>query len=190
MGKGAKKVKETADQKAAARVGVEQWNEYAQKWAPKIQQWAGGIAADKAVDKDIVQGITNADLAQATQGVERGVTMTGMNPNSGRAMKVVAGLNDTAATAGSGAAVTATQGVESNQIAGLQQVANVGMGQKTEALDSMYDIAGRSVNEAINNAGFKQQSHQATTNMIMSGAGAAAGMAWDKYKKDKETEND
>ena len=182
--KGSGKVEETADQVAQSEVAVEQWNEYATDWAPKIQTWAKDIAADKTAEKDRAAGIVNADVAQKMAGAEKALTMTGMNPNSGKAVKALSTASDVGADISGAATVTAKQGIDSNRVAGLQQVANIGMGQKTEAIEGMGTIAENSVKDAITKAGLDQQSHMADVGLGMSIAGTAAGVGMDYFSSE------
>ncbi len=190
MGKsGSSKVEETAAEKADARVAVDQWNEYVTTWAPKIQNWAADVASDKSAEKATARGITNADLAQATKGMGMKMARSGVNPNSGKAIMALEDTTNRIASAGAGAQVSATQGVDNAQLTGLQQVANIGMGQQTEAVDSMGDIARQSSAEAINKAANDQQEKYTNREMAMAVAGTAAGslakMNWSKKVPDQ-----
>jgi len=173
-------VKETAAQKADAEVGVKEWNTYVTDFAPVIQRWSQGVAADKTADKEIARGITNADLSQATSGMEKTLTRSGINPNSGKAIMALEEAEDDIGSAGAGASVSATRGVDDTQLAGMNQVANIGMGQKTEAVEGIGDVARESVSDEINRMFNKQQSRFANIDTAMAGAGILAGMDWSK----------
>lgn len=183
MGKKPKTPPPTAQEQMAGRVAVEQWNEYATRWHEPIMTWAAGVAKDKAPDAARATGIVNADLAQASAGLERRMAAGGMGPNSGRVVSGVADAADTAALAGAGAKVSAGQGVDDARLFGLQQVANIGMGQKTTAVDGLHDIAQQSVRKSLSEAIDKQQRRADTANFVGGMAGVAAGVAQADWKK-------
>ncbi len=175
MGKsGSAEVKETAAEKADAEISVSQWNDYVTDVAPKVQRWAADVNKDKSADREIARGITNADIAQATKGIDK--QFTGMNPNSGQAAMMLNEVSDEIGAAGSGAAVEATQGVDNSQIAQKMQVANIGMGQKTEAVEGIGDIARQSTQRAITTASNKLSERMNNVNTGFAAAGTLAGM--------------
>lgn len=176
MGKGPKPPKPTAGENATAKVNVEGWNEYATKWHEPILTWAKGVAADKTPEMRRATAITNADLAQQSTGVEKAVAGGGMSPNSGRAFGAVSDASTLTGTAGAGAAVKARQGVEDARLAGMQQVAAIGSGQKTSAVQGLQEIARDSVNSSIAEAMDKQQGRSDRAGMVAGTAGVAAGV--------------
>lgn len=175
MGKGPKTPPPTAQENAAGKVAVGQWNEYVTQWHRPIMDWAQNVNKDKTPEMGKATGITNADLAQQSAGAEKRIAAGGMSPNSGRVMGAAAELETVTGTTGSGAAVSARQGVEDARLSGLQQVANVGMGQKTEAVAGLNEVAAESVNSAITNAVTKQQGRFDKANAIGGMAGVVAG---------------
>lgn len=188
MGCGSKaptEVEETAAQKADAEVNVKDWNDYVINVAPKIKAYADEIASDKTAEKEQAAGIVNADVAQKMADAEKSLTRTGMNPNSGKAISALAKSGDIGAKVESAAQVSTEQGIDSNQVAGLQQVSQIGMGQKVDAIDGMGNIAESSVREAISDASSDLSSHYDNLSLGMSAAGVAAGAGMDYFANKK-----
>lgn len=176
MGDGPETPGATASEKAAGKVHVEQWNEYATNFHEPIMRWSKSIAKDKTPEMDQATGITNADLAQQTAGVEKRLA-SGMNPNSGKGFGALQTVASVEGEAGSGAAVKTRQGVEDKQLADFGEVANVGMGQKAVATRGINDIAASSVDEAIGDSLRKQGRRNDNVNFITGMGGVAAGVA-------------
>ncbi len=188
MGKGPKTPAPTAAEEANADVAREQWNEYVTQWHQPIMTWAKGVAQDPADKVGQATGITNADLAQQSKGMERAVGGSPVNPNSGRAVGAVSRAADLQAKTGAGAQVAARQGVEDARLQGMQQVANIGMGQKTEAVEGIGDIARQATGRAIADAWDTRQSRATTAGAVAGMAGVAAGIGMDTAGQKRLTE--
>ena len=181
MGKKPKDPKPTAQEIAAGKIAVDQWNEYATKWQQPIKRWAADVAGDKTNQMAQATGITNADLAQQAAGNERGMTAAGFDPNSGKMIAALSGTTDAQAKVGGGAAATARQGVEDARLSGLQAIGAIGMGQKADATAGINQIAAESVARQNLGALTDQQNRFARNNMIGGMAGVAAGAGVEAY---------
>jgi hypothetical protein len=171
----------TASEIAAGSVAREQWNEYVDKWHKPVMEWAGRVGTEKAAatDERMLRGIGSADLAQANRSLR-----PASDPSHGRTLAGMQQAWGAAGNAGAGMATAARLGSQDNRIAALTQVANLGMGQKTQALAGINDVAQTSVTKAIRSAANDFSQENVNRGMVAGLGGTAAGVAYE-YNRGK-----
>lgn len=157
MGKGAKKVKETKEQKQYAKIAAEQWNRYQDAFVDVENEYirqAHKMGDEQNYDKITGAANTTSNSATSTalNDVQKGLSSRGINPNTGKATSIT---NDIVMSGANKESQTAAQGnhnVTQRYTGNLQNVVAMGQGQKTTATAGLQDIAAASGLEARNNA--------------------------------------
>lgn len=168
-------VKDSEDQKAMAQVAKEKWATYTVDFMPVENAWMsdiGGWNNERNYTK--AAGVGNTSVNKAY-----GHAMSQLLTQGGNTGRLNAGINDMAVKQ-NGARVDTQSRMQVNQqaryIQGLQNVANVGLGKETQAVNSMYDAA------ALSNS-YNQQAAQNDFNETMAnrqaiGMGIGAATRW------------
>lgn len=180
MGGGSNKVKETANEKAAAEVAKANWDLYDSElkgFEDTLIQKVGNFTSDSnmANAKSTVDVQYAGAFSDARQGTAAGLSASGVNPNSGKFKKKLSAMGvDQAITQGD-TATRAQSGEQDKYIAGLQDVTALGMGQKAEALAGLSDSANLSQQKAISDStnSFNRSAANAQLFGSLAGAGAA-----------------
>lgn len=178
---GDNEIKETAEEKALAKISAEQWNQYQERFRPFEDQWIADTKMD-AGDQAKMAGQVNAGVGAAFD--ERQATAetanfnAGMDPSSGRFKAAVSGLSEQRGTATAKATTAASQAVDDQTYQGLQSAVAMGRGQSAEALRDMTSLASDATAAAIGDA----QNAQNTRSSYASSAMTAVGMGLAGWK--------
>ncbi len=156
-GGGGVDIKDSEDQKAMAQIAKEKWQLYQSKFVPQENAWMADVASWNDADKyDQAAGKANAGTNSAY-----GHAMQQLLSQGGNTGRINAGINDLAL----GMANTRNENTNRMQIsqqdqyvAGLQNIAQVGLGKETQALSTMSDAAN------ISNAYAQQQAASDASN--------------------------
>lgn len=176
---GSSEVKETAQEKAAAEVANKQWNLYQTELKPFENMFIERTEGlNDAGEYDKIAGETNLQYQQAFGNAReqsaQALTSQGVDPSSG---KFQGAMDDLTQDQVAGQIDTTNRAQISQQdkyIAGLQDVAALGAGQKAEALAGFQSIASASGQKAQQDAIRSQQENQATAGLVGTALGAAA----------------
>lgn len=187
-GGGDTKVKPTAAQVAQEEVAWQGWQDYKNILRPaenKFMQKVDDLNSSQKYDD--VAGTTNLGYQKQFGEVRRatasGLAEAGVDPSSGRfnaAMKSVASDQMTGLT---DATSRAQVSQADKYVAGLQDIAALGSGQKADALQSFSSLASSSLAKAKSDAQAaytKQQGNSAIAGGVMGAAGAYAMHKWNK----------
>lgn len=178
MGKGgSNEVKETAAQKAQAEVAKKQWDLYQsdlRQYEDIFMNKVDNLNSQEQYDK--IAGTAALGTAQsfgaARQGLSDGMAASGIDPTSGRYQEAMRDLETEQALSQTDNVNRAQSSQQDRYVAGLQDVASIGQGQKAEALQGYSDLAASSLSKAASNAQAALATKQATSGAIGSLAGA------------------
>jgi len=178
-GGGSNEVKETQAQKEAARVAAKQWDLYQNDF--------------KQFEDNFIERVdsfnSNENMADTKQSAELGyardygdvreqsaqvLSSSGVVPTSGKFQAQMAELSTDQATS-QGDTVNRAQASEQDKyVAGLSDVAAIGMGQKADALEGMGDVANTSLSKATADA--EADFNKRSSNLQLAGAAAGVGL--------------
>ncbi|EOV3369952.1 hypothetical protein AAGU66_08610 [Edwardsiella ictaluri] len=190
MGKGGStEIRETSQEKAAAEVALEQWKLYRQELRPfedLFIQKVGELNAEGRYDR--LAGEVNLGYQQAFGHARKqtadALSASGVDPGSG---KFRAALRDSVSDQVVGQIDTVNRGQSSQQeshIAGLQDVAAIGSGQKADTLGGFNDIAGAAQSRAASDAYTHINDRLALGGAVGTGIGIATRSYGTPEKKD------
>ncbi len=187
MGGGSKEVAETELEKTTAKIAMNKFDTYLDKYRPaenqfmsKVerlnssnQQYQAGVLAKRSVSSEFGKAVINNAKQMSTMSI---------NPNSAK----FKGVLSRTARKGASAELDTTARVQASQsdryIAGKKSVVAMGQGKEAEAISGLSDVASTSGAYARQSAA----NEQFNTNMVGEVAGSAigAGMAYYGNKKD------
>ena len=175
---GDNEVKDTPEQKYAAKIAAEKWNFAQKELAPLEDEYMASVdQMDSESNMSYIRGRTMQAQTQALSGAQDqmgdGLDRAGINPNSGRAQGEQFGLSQDVAESG-GETLGRAQFEQDNQkVMGLQNVTAIGQGQSGQAQAGISRLAQESSNDAINNA--SQAFNRRSANLQLVGSLAGAG---------------
>ncbi|QKJ87395.1 hypothetical protein PMPD1_2453 [Paramixta manurensis] len=179
MGKGgSSEVKETSAEKENAQIAKENWDLYSNELRPYENLFMDKVDDLNNTDKyDNLAAGTNVSyqqqFGQVKQGTADNLAASGVDPSSG---KFQSAMQDITGNQVAGLIDTTNRAQTSQQdkyVAGLQDVASMGSGQKADALSGFSNIAANAQNKALQDAQAAQASQQATAGLVGAGLGAA-----------------
>lgn len=179
MGKsgGSNEVKETEAQKAQAEVANKQWGLYQsdlRQYEDIFMKKVDNLNSQEQYDK--LAGTSALGTAQsfgsARQGLSDNLAASGVDPTSGRYQDAMKDLETDQALSQTDTTNRAQSSQQDKYVAGLQDVASIGQGQKAEALQGYSNLAEISLNKSAMNAQTALATKQATSNAMGSLAGA------------------
>lgn len=186
MGKGAKKLDETEQERALAEIAAQRFNRYKEVFAPLEDQYiqqvfdvrdqsnyenAGGIAASQ-FQREFQTGQDKLSDQMFQQGVD---------PSSGAFQENSAALRRAQAV-GQGLGVSGAKVANTDRFyQGLRGVMAIGQGQSADAIEGMAGIARQSQETAIKSAQSAFDSNKA----VRSGVGGVLGYAASPYVDSK-----
>lgn len=195
MGKGgSNEVKETEAQKAQAEVAQKQWDLYKtdlQQYEDIFMDKVDALNNENEYDK--LAGTAALGTAQsfgsARQGLADNLAASGVDPTSGRYQEVMKDLETDQALSQTDTTNRAQSSQQDKYVAGLQDVASIGQGQKAEALQGYSDLASSSLNKAAVNAQTALANKSAGLRTVGSLAGAYGSYQLEQNRKAQEAFN-
>lgn len=181
-GGGSSEIKETEDQRAAAEVAAKQWNMYQQELKPyenlfmeKVDQLNHPGEYDKLA-AEVGLGYASA-FGEARQQAGAELAAAGVDPTSGKYQSSMDELTSEQMLGQADTVARAQTSQQDKYVAGLQDIAAIGQGQKAESLQGYQNISSMAHNKAANEAQVAHNkslsNRQATGNLVGSVAGAA-----------------
>ena len=164
---GGNEIKETAAQREAMRVAIDQWNWHVTKGKPFENAFVTRAGQSTAAAEGQAAGAANADVAQAL-----GMATKRVDPNQGSAMSTP---HLKAAGAGASAIPRATQAVDDYRTSLIRGYTEMLRGGVPNINQGYLREAQSSGEMAAVEAGIRQQNRAMTMNAIGSAAGAIAG---------------
>ncbi|OEE65846.1 hypothetical protein A1OO_08540 [Enterovibrio norvegicus FF-33] len=176
---GSNEVKETSAQIAASEVAQKQWEIYENELSQHIDVFRGRINNFRA-DANMSERGSNVNLAYQdafsnTKGdAAKAMAASGVDPSSGKFTQTMAQMSTEQGT-GTTDTVNRAQAAEQDKyIAGLSDYVAMGVGEQSDALQGLSDVASLSTQKAINDAAtaFNKRS----SNLQLAGAAAGVGL--------------
>ena len=182
MGKKSGEIKETAQQKALADIGMQQVQDFKQRWAPKIKQLSEGVVAAGAPGsferrRAAAMGLTDtaARFAGANEKLDKSAAQAGVLGSSKNKLAIT-GMGGDQATSAAHSAVAADQSADNNYVAGLQRVTALARGEKANALNGLAQSAASSGRQAAADAEISLQNRIGEAAFAGKLIGGAAGL--------------
>lgn len=184
-GGGSNKIEETAQQKAQAEVAMKQWQLYQEKLKPQENRFLKQV--DKLNDPQQYERAAStsnlgymAQFGQARQQQAQQMAAQGINPADAKFRQAI----DDTGTEQQAGQTDNTSRYQVNQadryVAGLQDVAALGSGQKADALKGFSNLADASLQRAwadAQNTMIRRNDQSSAAGTLMGAAGAGA-LAW------------
>lgn len=166
-------VEETPDQIQEQQNNAKLWNYYQTSYKPFIDKYIARQTSNAASDAEVKKaaGQVNAEVMKGVTGAAGGPPGQPNTVNMTRQM-------DTAAEISTAGQSNAAGKVKQRQMGSLQNIVDIGRGQQTNAMQAQEEIAGQSVQSAIQNkeADLRLQGAEENAAGSIIGAGAAVGM--------------
>ena len=178
-------VKDTPEQRHAAKVAAEKWNFAQGALAPLENEYMARVEdMDSSGRKSYVRGAASqASQAQLSNGMaDIGMQLGqgGINPNSGRWSGTMADYGQGVAMSGGETMGRAQFQNASEQVRGLQNIVAIGSGQEGQAQAGLGQIAAQSAADARGDAVNSYNRRSANLQLLGSVAGAGANFAMGK----------
>lgn len=181
MGGSSNKVEETAAEKAASKVAVEQWNLYEselKQYEDIFMQRVDNFNSESnmADAKASVDLNYNKQFGEARQQTADKMLASGVDPSSGKFKGTLSDLATDQALSQGDSINRAQVNEQDKYVVGQQDVVAIGMGQKAEGLAGMDSTASLSASKAINDAqvAFNRRSANQQFAGTIAGMGVAA----------------
>ncbi len=191
MGKGgSNEIKETSQEVELSRIAQEELQHYQSTFVPLENKWMADIpvtAAEKSRATGQVAAETGLTFDNAAKQAQEKSTMMGVDPSSGQARGLSAGITLNRAKATGRALSSTDQAMDDQKYQGLQNAVNIGRGQATTAMKDTATIAGDASRMAINDAYGANESSNSLKSSAMSAAGMGLAGWQNSGKKDPES---
>lgn len=181
MGGSSNKVEETAAEKAASKVAVEQWNLYdseLKQYEDIFMQRVDNFNSESnmADAKASVDLNYSKQFGEARQQTADKMLASGVDPSSGKFKGTLSDLATDQALSQGDSINRAQVNEQDKYVVGQQDVVAIGMGQKAEGLAGMDSTASMSTSKAINDAqvSFNRRSSNAQLVGTLAGMGVAS----------------
>ncbi|MCD9525534.1 hypothetical protein [Photobacterium carnosum] len=184
MGGGGKnKVEETTAQKSAAEVANRQWSTYKNDLKgfedTFIQRVDNYNSSSNMAKTKQDTGLAYAkNFSDSRSAANQQLTASGIDPSSSKYQQVMAEMSSEQAIEQADTVNRAQTAEQDKHMAGLQDVTAIGMGQKSESLAGMGDVATSSMRKASSDAQNAFNRGSANNQLIgtVAGAGVSAGL--------------
>lgn len=178
-GGGGNQIKETPLQKTQAAVASEQWKDYEKRWLPVQQFFIRRTEGSEPSTKGLLEGRANADIqgryGNAETGLNASLGARGAVAGSGKSIFGNARLaGDKASSLGS-TLNNVDDAVTRHYLGGLQDIVQLGRGQRATSDSALSDIAGLSGQQAAAQAQIAEQDAAGLGEAIGTGVGTAGG---------------
>ncbi|UKA03859.1 hypothetical protein [Photobacterium damselae] len=182
-GRKSQEVPETTAQKTQAEVANKQWDLYENElkgFENKFIQRVDNFNSSSKMEKTKqTAGLSYASsFGHARKQLDQSMTANGVDPSSQKFQNAQANLSDDQGLELSDTVNRAQSSEQDKYLAGLQDVAAMGMGQKSDALGSIGDVANASLRKATSDA-YDSFNRRAANNQLIgtvTGAGVSAGL--------------
>lgn len=178
MGGGSNEIEETAAQKAAAEVAKKQWDLYNNElkgFEDTFMQRVDSFNSDSNMDavKQDTDLAYAKNFSEAKNQAATDMAAQGIDPSSAKFGETLSKMTSDQVVQQADTVNRAQTAEQDKHVAGLQDVVALGMGQKSEALAGMGDVADASLRKATQDAQDAFNKRAATQQLIGSAAGAA-----------------
>lgn len=178
-GGGSNEVQETAAQVAAADVANKQWAIYNNElkgfedtFIQRVDSFnSAQNMAETKQDTDLAYAKSFSD---ARSGAKDGLAASGVDPSSSKYQETMTDISSDQTVQQADTVNRAQTAEQDKHMAGLQDVTAIGMGQKSEALSNMGDVANSSLRKATSDAQDAFNRRAANQQLIGTVAGAGA----------------
>jgi hypothetical protein len=178
-GGGDNEVKETPEQKELAKIAVEKWNTYVDKYVPMENEFMRRVDdMNSEWQSNRVAGDANKSFNEAFSNArevsEDNLFEAGINPNSGKFNAAAAGLEEEHAAKGGEGMTAALVEQKDNYTTGIGNLVKLGQGQSTDAQRGLSDVANNSARNAEASARNEFNEQSSNRQMIGTAGGIAA----------------
>lgn len=181
MGGGSNEIKETAAEQAAADVANKQWDLYSNElkgfednFIQRVDNFNSKRNMDKTKqDTDLAYADSYGKSRDASQ---KQLASSGVDPTSQKYQKSMDEITSNQTVQQADTINRAQTAEQDKHVAGLQDVASIGMGQKSEALSGMGDVATASLRKATEDA--QDDFNRRAANLQLAGAASGAGASY------------
>ncbi|MBY3789585.1 hypothetical protein HPQ32_14260 [Photobacterium carnosum] len=182
-GGGDNEVKETAAQIAAAEVANKQWDIYNNElkgfedtFMQRVDNFnSASNMANTKQDTDLAYATTFSDARESAQDQ---LASAGVDPTSQKYQQTMSGISSDQTIQQADTVNRAQTAEQDKHMAGLQDITAMGMGQKSEALSGMGNVADSSIRKAQTDAqdAFNRRASNQQLVGTIAGAGASYGL--------------
>lgn len=192
MSKGGNEIKEDPWTREFAKVADEKWALYKNEYEPLAKEYMNEIdAINTEGRRDFVEGAamsgTSKAFGEAANSLERNITSTGTNPNSGKYKTRMGSLRDLQGASGAETATRADMQLQDDFVTGLSNISALGRGESTKSQVGLSDISQLSARKAEEDAVDAWNNKSENAQAIGFGLGAAGTLYGNSLAKGKTT---
>ena len=190
MGGKPKEAKETSQEIAQAEIASQQWVLYQNELKPledKFIQRVDNLNSQSSMDKAKASTDLgyNQAFSQARGEAATGMAASGVDPSSGKFKQAMSDITQDQALGQADTVNRAQSSQQDKYIAGLSDVAAIGMGQQATAMAGLSDVASLSQGKAANDA--YNSFNRRSANQQFVGTVAGAGLrGYDEWRKNQK----
>ncbi|EKO3632414.1 hypothetical protein M3894_002944 [Vibrio metschnikovii] len=186
MGGKKDKVKETPQEKAQAEIANKQWELYKNELRPledNFIQRVDGLNSKNSMDRAKASADLNYNQAfsQARDEAATGMAAAGVDPSSGKFKQTMSDITQDQALGQADTVNRAQSSQQDKYIAGLSDVAAIGMGQQATAMAGLADVASLSQNKAANDA-YNSFNRRSANQQFVGTVGGAGLRSYDEWR--------
>ena len=186
MGGKPKKAKETEQERAQAEIAHKQWELYKNELRPledNFIQRVDGLNSQSSMDRAKASADLNYNQAfsQARGEAAAGMAAAGVDPSSGKFKQAMSDITQDQALGQADTVNRAQSSQQDKYIAGLSDVAAIGMGQQATAMAGLADVASLSQNKAANDA-YNSFNRRSANQQFVGTAGGAGLRGYDEWR--------
>ena len=186
MGGKPKKAKETEQERAQAEIAHKQWELYKNELRPledNFIQRVDGLNSQSSMDRAKASADLNYNQAfsQARGEAAAGMAAAGVDPSSGKFKQAMSDITQDQALGQADTVNRAQSSQQDKYIAGLSDVAAIGMGQQATAMAGLADVASLSQNKAANDA-YNSFNRRSANQQFVGTVGGAGLRGYDEWR--------
>lgn len=189
-GGGGGEIKETADQKELAEIGLQQFDRYMSMYPDIENQYFNDIEKLNTSESyqrgaDVATTNVGSAYSQARDDLQTDMTSAGVNPNSGGFKQAIASTGTSEGVDRLQNVGRTQQAIQDSYLGGKAGIVAMGQGQEAQAVQGFGNIARASGQEAADDA-FRDYNRSANRrSAIATGVGVGLG-AYDGYQENKD----
>ncbi|PXA72877.1 hypothetical protein [Vibrio sp. 11986-1-5] len=187
MGGKKDKVKETPQEIAQAEIASKQWALYQNELKPfedNFIQRVDGLNNKNNMDKAKASADLsyNQAFSQSRGEAASGMAAAGVDPSSGKFKQAMSDITQDQALGQADTVNRAQSSQQDKYIAGLSDVAAIGMGQQATAMAGLADVASLSQNKAANDA-YNSFNRRSANQQFVGAVGGAGLRGYDEWRR-------
>jgi hypothetical protein len=177
-GGGSNKVDETPQQKAFAKVAMQKWADYGQKYRPyenKFMRDVDRLNTENSYQQasDVASVPVESEFTGAVMNTATQMTSAGLNPNSGKFQEELNKIDRKKQQVKADVQNQAQIGQQDRYVSGVQNIVRMGQGQSTQAMQGLGDVASMANQRANADANVSAQNRYGTQQAVGATVGGA-----------------